>query len=208
MEFNYSQTEINRLFNEYKNLENNPRLFKNNELLYQYENAEIKFVNAIRNSLIKQSKNEFIKEQKINNEILSSIPKKLKFNEYNKKQKIAKHRSFIRDSIIRDRRRVAQENYKKRTEDERIKQRLLRQKFRKEISTNKNKSVPIEIIRDILDMYYENELKEKKNINIQYLFDLLYCIKILDCIKKFKPTITIDDLEYLPENMREIIKKM
>jgi len=71
---------------------------------------------------------------------------------------------------------------------------------------NKNKSFNINEIIPKLETEYKNNL-ELMNVNIENLFDLLYCIKTLECFKKITPTIKSSDLKYFPENMKETIKK-
>jgi hypothetical protein len=71
---------------------------------------------------------------------------------------------------------------------------------------NKNKSFNINEIIPKLQTKYNNNL-ESMNINIEELFNIKNCIKILECIQKFTPTIKSSDLKYFPKNMRETIKK-
>ena len=82
------------------------------------------------------------------------------------------------------------------------------EKIIKENSTkniiNKNKSFIInEIIQKLQTKYNKN--LDSIHINIENLFNLLYCIKILECIQKFTSTIKSSDLKYFPENMRDFL---
>jgi hypothetical protein len=73
---------------------------------------------------------------------------------------------------------------------------------KEKINTNKSFNIN-EIIPKLETEYYNNLVS--MNINIEDLFNLLYCIKILECIQKFTPTIKSSDLNYLPENIRNLI---